>query len=130
MILLHQKTFVLSAEACPLVFHYIDLSSCFDHKCKNLTYYKHFMKGVNVNKLNLRSLNEVNVGEQVSKMVVVHSRAPTGRKCIRYVIQKCTLLRMQYVYRTTRAKTWKIGSRLCLGDHSVVQELNRTTECG
>ena len=45
-------------------------------------------------KLNLRSLNEVNVGEQVSKMVVVHSRAPTGRICIRYVIQKCALLGM------------------------------------
>ena len=45
-------------------------------------------------RLNLRSLNEVNVGEQVSKMVVVHSRAPTGRICIRYVIQKCALLGM------------------------------------
>ena len=45
-------------------------------------------------KLYLRSLNEVNVGEQVSKMVVVHSRAPTGKICIRYVIQKCALLGM------------------------------------
>ena len=43
-------------------------------------------------KLYLRSLNEVNVGEQVSKMVGVHSRAPTGRICICYIIQKCTLL--------------------------------------
>ena len=81
-------------------------------------------------RLNLRSLNEVNVGEQVSKMVVVHSRAPTGRICIRYVIQKCALLAMQYVYRATRAKTWKTSSRLCPGDHSAVQELNRTTESG
>ena len=60
-------------------------------------------------KLNLRNLNEVNVGEQVSKMVVVCGRAPTGRICIRYVIYQCALLRMQYVYCTTRAKTWKIS---------------------
>ena len=57
--------------------------------------------------LNLRNLNEVNVGEQVSKMVVVRSRAPTGRICIRYIIYQCALLRMQYVYCTTCAKTWK-----------------------
>ena len=58
-------------------------------------------------KLNLRNLNEFNVGEQVSKMVVVRGRAPTGRICIHYVIYQCALLRMQYVYCTTRAKTWK-----------------------
>ena len=63
-------------------------------------------------------------------MVMVHSRAPTGRICIRYVIQKCALLRMQYVYRATRAKSWKTSSRLCPGDHSAIQELNRTTESG
>ena len=40
-------------------------------------------------------------------MVVVRSRAPTGRICIRYVIYQCALLRMQYVYCTTCAKTWK-----------------------
>ena len=63
-------------------------------------------------KLNLRSLNEVNVGEQVSKMVVVRSRAPTGRICIRYVIQKCALLGMQYVYCATRAKMGKTSTPL------------------
>ena len=61
-------------------------------------------------------------------MVVVHSRAPTGRICIRYIIQKCALLGMQYVYRATRAKMGKTSSRLCPRDHSAVQELNRTTE--
>ena len=40
-------------------------------------------------------------------MVVVYSRAPTGSACIRYVIYQCALLRMQYVYCTTCAKTWK-----------------------
>ena len=40
-------------------------------------------------------------------MVVVHSRAPTGRICICYIIYQCALLRMQYVYCTTRAKMWK-----------------------
>ena len=61
-------------------------------------------------KFNLRSLNEVNVGEQVSKMVVVHSRAPTGRICIHYVIQKFALLGMQYIYCATCAKTWKTST--------------------
>ena len=37
-------------------------------------------------------------------MVVVHSRAPTGRICVRYVIYQCALLGMQYVYC---AKMWK-----------------------
>ena len=42
-------------------------------------------------------------------MVVVHGRAPTGRICKHYVVYQCALLRMQYVYCTTRAKTWKIS---------------------
>ena len=42
-------------------------------------------------------------------MVVVCGRAPTGRICIHYVIYQCALLRMQYVYCTTHAKTWKIS---------------------
>ena len=57
-------------------------------------------------KLNLRNLNEVNVGEQVSKMVVDHSRAPTGRICICHIIYQCALLRIQYVYCATCAKIW------------------------
>ena len=58
-------------------------------------------------KLILRNLNEVNVGEQVSKLVVVHSRAPTGRiLCICYITYQCASLRMQYVYCATCAKTW------------------------
>ena len=39
--------------------------------------------------------------------MVVRGRAPTGRIYIHYVIYQCALLRMQYVYCTTRAKTWK-----------------------
>ena len=65
----------------------------------------HLLACVQPFKLNLRNLNEVNVGEQVSKMVVVRSRAPTVRICIRYVIYHCALLRMQYVYCATCAKT-------------------------
>ena len=42
---------------------------------------------------------KINVEKQISEVVVVHSGAPTDHAdtiCTCYIIQQCTLLRMQY----------------------------------
>ena len=46
MNLLYWRLLILSTIACPLLFHSIDLSSCFKQMCQNIAYHEHSTKYV------------------------------------------------------------------------------------